>query len=314
MSDRSDVREDGSEVVHYDDLEFPVFCRYNHIPAGFPLAKYTPHHWHDEVELIFIEKGMIHHTVNGDYLTLNQGQGLFINSRQFHELITDPQEDCTLYCLIFNPRLLRSCIRMEQHVGAIADNENLEYIVLNRDEKWKREIIDCLVEVVELDKKANHESEMIGLLHKLWNSLYLNVEKLNDKTEYVNLGQRMVKEMIRFIQANYKEDISLEDICIAGGSGKTKCTELFKKYVHLTPVEYLRGLRLEKSVMYLRDTDMTVSEIAYEVGFAGASYYGEYFKKMYGITPLQFRRKYQEYLEEGKNNEQVSVCYQNTDN
>ena len=47
----ADIREDQSEVIHYDNPEFPVFCRFNQIP-GFCVLRDTSFHWHDDIEFI----------------------------------------------------------------------------------------------------------------------------------------------------------------------------------------------------------------------------------------------------------------------
>lgn len=285
------VKDDGAEIFIYDNFDFPVFCRHNWIPAGYPLAKYTPMHWHDEIELIYIEKGKIHHKINGDFITLNKGDGLFINSRQLHELVTDKDSDCTLYCLIFNPTLLANCISMEEKVSNIAENELLEYVILNDKDKWKKDILKLVEKIVLLNEKENMEIEIIQELYKLWGIIFDNnkIEKSNQKR--INVNQRIIKEMIRFIQKEYMNEITLEDICKAGGVGKTKCTELFKQYFHMTPANYIKCYRIEKSFELLANTDMPVSEIAYEVGFTGASYYTESFKQIAGITPLAYRKE-----------------------
>jgi len=286
----SEIREDGSEVFHYDNPDFPVFVRNNYIPAGFILSPYTPMHYHDEVELVYISGGMIHHRINSDTVTLNTGDVLFINSRQFHELFTDDEEDCYLYCLIFNPDILANCLVMDKMVKAISANENLEYIHLKEESEFRRKITDLIISVYE-KAVADRFAETMSDVFLLWNTLYdnLDIEKDNDKR--INVGQRMVKEMINYIQHNYKEAITLDDICHAGNVGKTKCTELFSKYVRMTPVEYLRNHRIDKAAELLRDTDMTVSEIAYELGFSGASYFSEIFRERVLMTPSSYRKK-----------------------
>ena len=289
----SDIREDGSEIIHYDDSDFPVFCRHNYIPAGYPLRKYTPNHYHEEVEIVFIEKGMAHHTVNGDYITLHEGEGLFINARQFHELIMDDASDCTLYCLIFNPRILGNCITTEGLCSRIVDNESIEYVNISNEISWQKEFIKLLIDIVELSDKKE-PNQMMGLLYLLWDKLCKNLLTDAEDKRYINLGQRMTKEMIMFIQHNYKDDISLEQICAVANVGRTKCTELFNTFVHLTPVDYLRCYRLEKSIELLEKTDMSIADIAYEVGFASSSYYGKYFKMKTGFTPLGYRKRCEE--------------------
>jgi transcriptional regulator GlxA family with amidase domain len=90
------------------------------------------------------------------------------------------------------------------------------------------------------------------------------------------------------------EKISLKDICDSGNIGTNLCTQLFKKYTNMSPIDYLRCYRIEKSLELLRDTDMTITEIAYATGFNGASYYAETFRKYAGYTPTQIRKRMKE--------------------
>lgn len=58
-----------------------------------------------------------------------------------------------------------------------------------------------------------------------------------------------------------------------------------------TPSEYLRAKRIHRSEQLLRDGDLTVSEIAYKVGFNNPRYFSKYFQEEYGMTPSQYKKK-----------------------
>lgn len=117
-------------------------------------------------------------------------------------------------------------------------------------------------------------------------------------TEYTQSGGRRnlstVKDMLHFIQENYKEKISLEDISNAGNVCKSQCCSLFHKYLRQTPVNYLISYRLEKSIELLISSDLTITEICFECGFTGASYYTETFRKHFGCSPREYRKKQQD--------------------
>lgn len=91
--------------------------------------------------------------------------------------------------------------------------------------------------------------------------------------------------MIHYIHKNYASKITLSDISVTGKVGKTTCTSIFQKYTNETPISYLTNFRLKKSLELLLSTDKTISEICYQVGFSGASYYTETFHKAYGYIP-----------------------------
>ena len=96
--------------------------------------------------------------------------------------------------------------------------------------------------------------------------------------------------MIGYVQKNYPNKILLKDISSAGNCCKTKCTSLFQKYLSSSPLLYLNRYRLEKSIFLLRNTAMSVTEVAYTCGFSNTSYFCELFHKYYHITPRQCRR------------------------
>lgn len=101
--------------------------------------------------------------------------------------------------------------------------------------------------------------------------------------------------MISFIQQKYVEKITLADIASSGAVGQSKCCKLFAKYIGQTPNMYLTQYRLEKSTALLKDTDMTVTEIAHAAGFSGNSYYAEAFRKWAGKSPSAYRKENVEY-------------------
>ena len=97
----------------------------------------------------------------------------------------------------------------------------------------------------------------------------------------------IIRDMVGFIQKNYTQKISLDDIALSGAVGQSKCCKLFAKYFRQTPNNYLNGYRLNKSLELLCDDDMSVTEIALSVGFGGASYYAELFRKCFGKCPTE---------------------------
>ena len=96
--------------------------------------------------------------------------------------------------------------------------------------------------------------------------------------------------MTGFIQQNYASRISLKEIAAAGSVGISKCCKLFSRYFSQSPNLYLNQYHLNKSALLLRETDMTITEIALSTGFGSASYYAESFRKWAGMSPGEFRK------------------------
>ena len=94
-----------------------------------------------------------------------------------------------------------------------------------------------------------------------------------------------------FINKNYQDKVTLEQIANAGGVCKSSCCNIFKKYLHDSPMNYMINYRIECSAKKLKETDLTITEIAFEVGFSGASYYSEMFHKYFGCSPKEYRMR-----------------------
>ena len=97
--------------------------------------------------------------------------------------------------------------------------------------------------------------------------------------------------MTAFIQENYAGKISLEDIANAGAVGQSKCCKLFARFFFQSPIMYLTQYRLTKSIELLVNTDMTIIEIAFSVGFGSASYYAATFRRWVRKSPAEYRKE-----------------------
>lgn len=84
------------------------------------------------------------------------------------------------------------------------------------------------------------------------------------------------------------EEIHLKDIAEAASVSVGECCRCFQNMVRTTPNQYLMEYRIEKSKELLMGTEMSVTEIAYAVGFSDSSYFIQCFRKYEGITPREY--------------------------
>lgn len=96
--------------------------------------------------------------------------------------------------------------------------------------------------------------------------------------------------MIRYLHANYGRRLNLDDIAAEAALSRDYLTRCFQQVTGLTPVAYLRRLRLAESMKLLRETDRPIAEVAARVGMQNPSSFCRQFKAAYGISPLQTRR------------------------
>ena len=103
-----------------------------------------------------------------------------------------------------------------------------------------------------------------------------------------------VKKAIRYIRDNYPYGITVEDVAYQLGLDRTYLYRLFLKYVSVTPSEFILATRLESAVAKLKDTDLSISEIAAVSGFSDVSHFYKAFTKKYGTSPKKYRESLKE--------------------
>jgi len=100
----------------------------------------------------------------------------------------------------------------------------------------------------------------------------------------------VVEQALRFINSNYFRAISVSGLASELNVTRSYFTTLFTEKVGESPYNYLTKLRIEKAKsLFGAGTGLTVSEVAYSVGFASLERFSEMFKKYVGVSPKEFR-------------------------
>lgn len=280
-----------SEIVPYNRGDFPIYIGKGDL-SEVP-NRTLPDHWHNDVEFIRVISGNINYNINGKIVSLSDGDGLFINSKQFHFGYSDDSCECVFICLAFQPSLFCSSKAVtEKYVTPVITNPYIPFYKLRSSVEWEREILDDVEKIYALDENIAFELRAHNIFFGMWTILF---ERLNHSVKAEKTGKphlSTLKKMITFIQEHYSEKITLYDISQSGNVCKTACYSIFRKYTNQTPGEYLNEHRLRKSIELMKNSDMTLTEICYEVGFSGASYFAENFRRSYGCSPREYKKQF----------------------
>lgn len=230
------------------------------------------------------------YNVNGKIITIQKDEGIFINSRQVHYGFSKANEECEFICILIHPMMLCSTQDLEQkYVIPLLKNENISYIKLSEDQPWKRDMLELVKSIYREKEDTTAPLTILSSFYKIWSLVYKNSETMLPSKK--NSDFMLFKNMIGYIQKFYKKKITLSDIAKTGMVGQSKCCKLFDQYIGVTSNTYLIQYRLHQSTWYLKNTDMTITEIAQTVGFSGSSYYAEVFRKCYDKSPSEYRKK-----------------------
>lgn len=107
-----------------------------------------------------------------------------------------------------------------------------------------------------------------------------------------SLDEKLIEKAIKYVEDNIsRSNFSVEKL--SRGLGMSR-VHLYKKLLQITgktPIEFIRVIRLKRAAQLLRESQLHVSEVAYEVGFNSPRYFSRYFKEEFGMLPSEYQEK-----------------------
>ena len=101
-----------------------------------------------------------------------------------------------------------------------------------------------------------------------------------------------IRQAQEFIEKNVTEKISVEELAVRYAIGRRHFERRFKKATNNTPVEYIQRVKIEAAKKHLESSRKNVNEVMYDVGYSDTKAFRTIFKKITGLSPIEYRNKY----------------------
>ncbi len=95
-----------------------------------------------------------------------------------------------------------------------------------------------------------------------------------------------------YIEQHFNEGITVGGLAQLGNMSVSNFNRIFKKEMHITPIEYLIHARVEQAKKFLRRGELSITEIALRCGFSSSAHFSSKFNKEVGVTPSEYRQAY----------------------
>ena len=115
----------------------------------------------------------------------------------------------------------------------------------------------------------------------------------------------LLSEILSYMNKRITEPITIEDICHEFYISRSSLQALFKTHLNTSPKNYLLNIKLQKSKELIRQSQYTISETAYMLGFSSIHYFSRLFKKYFNTTPSAYAKKIAENQNKQQNEHQV---------
>ena len=289
----SQVDENGRELLSYGTEDFPI--------AFFDddLAEISvPAHWHDELEIVRITKGSVSVRIAGRSFRIGPGEGYMAGSGVLHSE-TLKSKAGHQHALVFSPKIVSPAhdLIWKEYVAPLLDSSRLSCIRLTPSVLWQKELLDLAEKAWDYgayereDYPIKVRSCMMQAFSLIRNYSALSGEESSITAAYLRDEVR-IKKALLFVEQNYSEDITIDDIAKSAEISVSTCLRLFRAVLDTTPVKYLTDYRLKRAMDELRLADgRTIAEIALSCGFSEASYFNRCFRKAGSMTPSEYLRR-----------------------
>lgn len=139
-----------------------------------------------------------------------------------------------------------------------------------------------------IQEKAGYQQMISSIVFHILGALYYK-EKNNSFNNTFTITK--INEARLYMKENIRSTISPEIIAGELGLGYSWFRKMFKEYTGVSPVQYQLQLKIHRAKELLTSTQLSISEIAFELGFENAGQFSTFFKKKEGISPSAFRER-----------------------
>lgn len=272
---------DYNERVAHEMQNIPL--SYYYVDKNHP-AYHAPLHWHRPSEIVRVLSGKLKMYLDGKKIFVMPGDILFINQEIIHgfspidcvyEIINFDADE-----ILFRTSLCKDALRIftSSHVSVLpfhpTENASLHHIAN------------------QLFTFASVESEdlgllVLGVLFELLGTIYAKHHYTENFKSSTNA--KLFKPLLEYIEKSYMKPITLAEMAQVSGMSTSHFSVLFHNFFRQTPIDYLNSYRIERACLFLINSDLSVTEIAYQCGFNDSTYFVKVFKKYKKITPKKYR-------------------------
>ena len=283
------------EIYHEDKShtspEFPYNTYLCSIPLDFSAVNM---HWHEEVEIIVIKKGMGIISVDLIEYEVQMGDFVFVMSGQLHSIQQLGNHLMEYENILFKPSLLRSggCdLCWESFLMPMLSAAVGAPSVIRQGDRGYHEIAEEIDRIDQLcdARPAGYQLAVKGHLYLLFHHLHAQCSASESRPPRKQLEK--LKTILSYVETHYAELITIEDMASVCFYSKSYFMKFFKESMGTGFISYLNDFRLEIAARMLLVADTNILDIATACGFENLSYFQRSFKKKYGVTPGRFRKQ-----------------------
>ena len=254
-----------------------------HGTHGFPYIVYpgilpertsgVPHHWHEEMEIIYLEQGKLSVSVRNTEYVLDGSDILLIHPQTIHAIRQYEDHSARYFNILFRFSMLESgtddtC--REKYLEPIYSRRLLMPEYLTPDHPLHDEL-EPLIRKLLIDPHHQRFHDELLIKSRVFEMMYrivLHCETADKASAYEDIIYEKLKRSLRYIEENYAENLTVAKMAEICNYSASHFSKLFRQLTGESFTQYLKNFRLEKAADRIRNEKTKISEIALSCGFS----------------------------------------------
>ena len=260
------------------------------------LSEMQAAHTHDFIEITYVLQGSCVQKIDKVEYVAKEGDLLFITLDQVHSFRVRENSKMRYFNVLIDPSLInRSIISSESSFETrllttfediLKINTVNRFLSFDGDERVKVEnILNEMVLEYQSPVQQN-DSVLVGYLMVLF--AYMHRKYFHESEKKPLLSPKI----IQYIDEHFTENLTLTEVSQKGLYSPKYFSRLFKARFGISLTEYIRRKRIDMGKSLLLETEFRVDTVSEMVGYSNTAHFHRYFKKLCGVTPNEYRKKY----------------------
>lgn len=252
-------------------------------------------HYHSQFEIYYLLKGERNYFINQRSYHVKKGDLVLINKNILHKTSTiDRQNSEHERILIQFDQNFFASLAEEMEAAELFEIFKKKENVLSLNPEQQLWLEEELFKLTAENKKTNEPENKLYIKMMIVEILIfikrISLKSVSQNLDYPDQKHKNISKIAAYISQNYQKSLTLSELASKFNYSSAYLSRAFKEVTGFNFVEYKNNIRIKEASKLLQQSELSVTEIATEVGFNNITHFGRIFKEFTDLSPLEYRK------------------------